>query len=543
MTATPFASVLSDKVIKGRDYLLFALLSILTLLAMVLFFLHWFSFEDLLTHPVSFSLMTLILIAILLNNQGRWYLLLYMRKPKPVAPRAGWKVGVATTFVPGGESLDMLEQTVKALVKLDYPHDTWVLDEADDERAKALCQKLGAKHFSRKNLPGYLTDAGIFKRGTKYGNYNAWFHEIGFDTYEIITTFDPDHIPASNFLSSVIGYFDDPKVAYVQVAQSYYNQEASFIARGAAEETYEYYSVIQMASYGLGYPIIVGSHNTHRVTALKQVGGFSAHDADDLVLTLNYRASGWQGVYIAKILSKGLTPVDWSGYLGQQRRWARSVLDIKFRRYFEFSRDLSAKSRLMSVLHGLNFLHRSILIFLALGLTSFMLATGNTPNIVSYPTIEKLGIVWLVMLGCEFYRQRFYLDSANEKGVHWRVALLQYAKWPWLILALLDVLLGRRVAYVLTSKVQSKPTKHFLLLPNLLIIVLLCGAWVVGQRLGASVQPLVYAVSTIFVIASIVLIWTEFREFPAPYDKALIGNAVEIWPAPAHGQKPHERNY
>jgi cellulose synthase (UDP-forming) len=521
MTATPPRSVVPEKVIKGRDYAGFILLSILSFVAIAFFCFHWFSSEDWLLYPVSFSLMTLILVATLLNNQGRWYLLLYMRKPKPVAPRAGLKVAVATTFVPGGESLEMLEQTVQALVKLDYPHDTWVLDEADDERVKALCLKLGAIHFSRQNVPKYLTEDGIFKCGTKYGNYNAWFHEIGFDSYEIITTFDPDHIPASNFLSSVIGYFEDPKVAYVQVAQSYYNQKASFIARGAAEETYEYYSVIQMASYGMGYPIIVGSHNTHRVAALKQVGGFSAHDADDLMLTLNYRAFGWQGVYIPKILSKGLTPVDWSGYLGQQRRWARSVLDIKLRRYFEFSSNLSAGSRLMSILHGLNFLHRAILVLLALVLASFMLATGSTPNIVSYMTIQKLGILWLALQGCEFYRQRFYLDPVNEKGVHWRTALLQYGKWPWFILALLDVLLGRQIPYVLTGKAQSEPTRHFLLPPNLLIILSLCGAWFVGHSLGVTVPPLVYLFAAGFVVASIVLIWTELRDFPAPYSKEL----------------------
>lgn len=528
MTSPPSNSVNCDKVMKGRDYLVFALLSILSLLAMADFFLHWFSLQNWSGHPVSFLLITLIALVILTNNQGRWYLLLYMRKPKAVAPRAGLKVAVATTFVPHGESLDMLEQTVKAMVKLDYPHDTWVLDEADDERARELCLRLGAKHFSRKNLANYLTDDGIFKRGTKYGNYNAWFHKIGFDNYEIITTFDPDHIPAANFLTSVLGYFDDPKVAYVQVAQSYYNQKASFIARGAAEETYEYYSVIQMASYGMGYPIIVGSHNTHRVTALKQVGGFSAHDADDLVLTLNYRASGWQGVYVPKILSKGLTPVDWSGYLGQQRRWARSVLDIKFRRYFEFSPNLSPKSRLMSVLHGLNFLHRSILILLALVLTSFMLASGISPNVVSYGTLQKLAVLWLVLQLCEFYRQKFYLDPPKERGFHWRVALLQYAKWPWFILALLDILVGRRVPYVLTRKVESNSTKHLLVFPNVLIVVLLLGSWVVGQSLGVWVHPLIYVFAAVFVVASIVLIWTDFWKFPPPYDNALVRDEVEI---------------
>ena len=41
----------------------------------------------------------------------------------------------------------MLEGTVKALIGLDYPHDTWVLDEGDDEKVKALCLKIGSQPF------------------------------------------------------------------------------------------------------------------------------------------------------------------------------------------------------------------------------------------------------------------------------------------------------------------------------------------------------------------------------------------------------------
>jgi len=95
----------------------------------------------------------------------------------------------------------MLEGTVKALVSLDHPHDTWVLDEGDDEKVAALYLKIGARHFSRKTFPGYLSIGEVVQPGTKHGNYNVWFYESGCDNYEIITIFDPDHIPQSSFLS------------------------------------------------------------------------------------------------------------------------------------------------------------------------------------------------------------------------------------------------------------------------------------------------------------------------------------------------------
>jgi len=135
------------------------------------------------------------------------------------------------------EPLEMLEETVAALVALDYPHDTWVLDEGNDEEVRELCRRLGARHFSRKHLHQYQQATGPHEARTKHGNYNAWLAEVGFGRYDLIAAFDPDHIPERDFLSRVVGYFDDPRIGYVQSAQVYYNQKASFIARGAAEDS------------------------------------------------------------------------------------------------------------------------------------------------------------------------------------------------------------------------------------------------------------------------------------------------------------------
>ena len=227
-------------------------------------------------------LLVAILVVFLINNLGRWRILPSMKKPRLSPATPGWRIAVATTFVPGIEPLDVLEHTLKALVELDYPHDTWVLDEGDDDRVKQLCAALGAMHFSRLHFPQYQTQIGMFRKASKHGNYNAWLHEIGFEQYDILAAFDPDHVPNRTFLSKVLGCFDDPTIGYVQAPQVYSNQQSSFIARGAAEETYDFYSIVQMACYGNGFPLIIGCHNTHRLRALRECGGFASHDADDL---------------------------------------------------------------------------------------------------------------------------------------------------------------------------------------------------------------------------------------------------------------------
>lgn len=484
------SAVIKQSIFQWWDYLIFLSLSIILLSAILHFFIHWFSQSDWREHSVPLWIVTALLAYQLSVFLFRWFLLPLMKKPKPMLAEKNWKVGVATTFVPGAESFEMLEKTLSALVDMRYPHDTWVLDEGDDDRVKALCVKFGAYHFSRKHLSQYQTDDGIYKARTKHGNYNAWLSEIGFRNYDIFTNFDPDHIPSQLFLDNVIGYFADPSIGYVQAAQAYYNQDASFIARGAAEETYAYYSSTQMIIYNMDFPIVVGCHTTHRMTALEQVNGFAPHDADDLLITFLYRNSGWQGVYLPEILAKGLTPVDWSGYLTQQLRWSQSVLDIKFRVLPKMDGSMPFKTRLMGILHGLYYIQEGISGFVIVCLVAFMLATGITPKFLSYLTMKKLLILMAVLQFSDFYRQRFFLDWRREWGMHWRASILRLAKWPFIFMGFVNVLTNRKRHYTLTLKVKSKSKRYVLFGPHLLILLTFAIAWLTGWLYGYFLHPL-----------------------------------------------------
>ena len=502
------------------DYACFILLTALNLTALTWFMIFWCTAGEWRQYPVLLGLMTVLLVYHVSVFQYRWGMLLWMRRPQPRRARQGWTVGVATTFVPGVESLDMLEETVKALVALTYPHDTWVLDEGDDGQVKALCRRLGARHFSRHQRRDYQAATGRFQSGSKHGNYNAWLDACGFASYELIASFDPDHVPAPEFLEQVLGYFDDPTIGYVQAAQAYYNQEASFIARGAAEETYAYYSITQMANYALGLPIVTGCHNTHRVTALQQVGGFAPHDADDLLITLFYRAAGWKGVYLPTILARGLTPVDWAGYLTQQRRWARSVLDIKFRLYPTLAGRLPLRERLLGVLHGLYYV-RGLTTGGLVGLLAGMLATGLVPPVVTSRLPVRLLVLYAVFHATGFYHQRFFIGGWAERGLHWRAGLLQLAKWPYVLVALAEVLLGHQHPYQTTRKVRPTARRWLVVRAHLPIALLLLLAWGIGWMRGPPLPVLLHVCAAGVVLASLALITTEWWSSPPPYDPQL----------------------
>jgi cellulose synthase (UDP-forming) len=276
-----------------------------------------------------------------------------------------------------------------------------------------------------------------------------------------------------------------------------------------------------MASYAMGYPVVTGCHSTHRVAALRQVGGFAPHDADDVLITYFYRSQGWEGVYVPRILARGLTPVDWEGYFTQQLKWARSVLDIKFRIYPKLSKGLALWTRIISFLHGLSYIQSSLLILLGLALTAVMVITGTSPKVISYSTLSAFVFLCAVLQLCDFYRQRFYLDWRNEHGLHWRAMVLRYAKWPYLLLALFQVLVGHKLPFPINPKIKVAPRRYMLLWPHLFVAVVICAAVLFGLAYGNLVHPLLYMWAGIIVAGSFALILTEHKDFPEPYDSRL----------------------
>lgn len=509
--------VRDETVFAWWDYPAYLSLSLLVFASITHFAWRWFSQPGWSSRPVVLGLLTAALALKLSEQAARWLMLPLMKRPLPMDALSDLKVAVVTTFVPEGEPLAMLEKTLGALVALDYPHDTWVLDEGDDARVRSLCARLGARHFSRRHLPRYQTESGTFQSRSKHGNYNAWLHDVGFDRYEIVSAFDPDHVPRADFLAHVLGYFADERVGYVQAPAAYYNQRAGFIARGAAEETYSYYSCTQRAAHAAGHPFVTGCHNTHRIAALREAGGFAPHNADDLLLTLVYHERGWRGVYVPLILARGLVPVDWGGYLAQQLRWARSILDVKFRLAPRLGGKATLKDRLITFLDGLVYLQSSVTTALLLLVLCIALAAGGVAYIPSRALAYEFAAVCLVLQLAAFYRQRFFLDPRREWGLHLRCKALRYAKWPHVLLAFADVLRGRTAPYTLTAKVKDGARRRSALRPHLLTVFAVASAWIGGALAGREVHATLHACAALVLAVTLALLLSERMSFPDPY--------------------------
>jgi cellulose synthase/poly-beta-1,6-N-acetylglucosamine synthase-like glycosyltransferase len=433
----------------------------------------------------------------------RWAFLFLVSDPVSSPPEPNLRVAVVTTFVPQAESLSMLERTVLAITQLEYPHDSWVLDEGNDERVIDLCRRLGAYHFSRRNMPEFQRDAGPFQRGTKHGNYNAWLHEVGFRKYDVLAGIDPDQVPYSDFLTATLGQFRNPEVAYVQSPQDYYNADSSLIAKGCDEESRDFYWITQRAYHRFGSPSVIGAHHLHRMAALEKLGGLAPHVADDLLLTLLYKLSNWRGAYIPRVLARGLAPEDWATYIKQQRRWARSLLDVKFRVFPRISRNLPTGVRAVGILQGLTYL-QDVTVALCLLVTLAAGLVYGVPAALSSFLTSSPFVVSLVLLLTTGLYPHLYHGSYGDKGFYWRSACLRFARWPFTLQAVWDVVRGTG-GYDLTIKSGPRTVRKLLFWPHLLVSVLLTIAATVGVAVRGSVDLLSHALAGSIVFASLLL--------------------------------------
>ncbi|HXD00902.1 MAG TPA: glycosyltransferase family 2 protein [Verrucomicrobiae bacterium] len=375
-----------------------------------------------------------------------WHLFWNMRRPAPMKAPAGLRVAVVTTRV-ASEPIDSLQGTLKKMNGISYPHDSYLLDEENSDKARDCCQTWNIIHFSRKGNPKYNEPHGKFQARTKGGNLNSWLYEYG-GNYDIVAFLDPDHAPRPDFLDKVLGYFRRPEVAFVQGPQVFHNRSANWIAQGAAEQSYFFYGPIQMGLFGIGACVVNGSHSTFRVTDLMALKGqcYAVHDADDILTSIRIHALGKTGVYVPDIIAEGLAPDTWDEFSKQQRRWAYSMFNLLFYFYIPELVAVPWRCKLAYLLFALFYL-RSVA-FVGLLLMPFIsVLTGNPPvnaNITGfclrYLPFFALNYGILLMIG-----QRFLIPEGSRRGFWYRAGILWVAMWWDLLCAMVKAARTRRV--------------------------------------------------------------------------------------------------
>ncbi len=283
-------------------------------------------------------MMQAMAILVLLTESLELSEVLWHRKGRrtfaPLKPSADFKYPKVSIHLPiHNEPPEMVRKTLTALAKVDYPnYEVLIMDNNTKDPdiwqpVQAYCQELGAKFrfFHLDNWPGY-----------KAGAINYALTNTAEDA-EIIAVIDSDYILSPDWLKSMVPYFDQENVGFVQSPQDYrdsnqgafkeicYWEYAGFFNIGMVQRN-EYNAIIQH-----------GTMTMVRKSAFEKVGPWGEWCiCEDSELGLRLYEAGYDSVYCKESFGRGLMPDTFSGYMTQRFRWVYGAMQIIKRHWRHF---------------------------------------------------------------------------------------------------------------------------------------------------------------------------------------------------------------
>lgn len=241
------------------------------------------------------------------------------------------------------EPLSIVSHTITKARDMDYPHDTYVLDDGDSQETKALAKKLKVNYISRPQKAKGYAKAGNITYGLKHGKG------------EFFAIFDADHAPRKSFLSELLPFFETKKVALVQSPQHYTNLQ-NFIASGTSQAQEIFYKYVQPAKNSYNAAFCVGTNMLYRKSSVDEIGGIHLIDhSEDIWTTIRLHELGYESVFYNKILADGRAPEKITSYLRQQNRWAQGGFSLFFTKNPLFVPNLTADQKLQYLFSNIHY--------------------------------------------------------------------------------------------------------------------------------------------------------------------------------------------
>jgi len=380
---------------------------------------------------------------------------------RPESPSPDLKVDV---FIPTyNESPDIVRLTALAAKNIRYPHETWILDDGNRIEIKELADELGCVYLTRQD-----------NAHAKAGNLN---NALNYSNGNFIAMFDADHVPEENFLDRLLGYFNDPDVAYVQSPQDFYNID-SFQFKNSPkrkllwhDQTFFY----QIGQAGRDYwnaTSFCGTTAIIRRSALDKIGGFATETVtEDMHTAIKLQKLGYKSVYHPESLAYGVAATTYVEFLQQRLRWGHGNVQTLREEGLPFCKGLTIPQKICYTALGLGYFE---------GITRLILYF--TPALVLLTGIAPIGDTRLFFhfFIPYFLFSWFCIEEFGRGNIRFFVSeYMAMARFPVYILACLG-LIYRRKNWRITSKERSGETPVHMIIPQLLILIFNLTALVVG---------------------------------------------------------------
>ena len=359
------------------------------------------------------------------------------------------------------EPPDMVMQTLRSLLRLDYPGFEIILidDNTDDEAlwrpVEAWCRRHAVKFVHLSDWPGY-----------KSGALNYALRNMTSEKAEIIGVVDSDYQIQPGFLRRCAPVFADPWIGFVQSPQDYRGwTEARYYRRLYYSYKY-FFAVSQPSRNEHDGAIFAGTMGLIRRVALDELGGWDEWCiTEDAELSLRLLRAGWHGLHVDQSFGHGIMPLTFEALKGQRYRWCfggiqilrmhwRSLLPGRATR----ANHLTAGQRWAYLSGALQWygdlLGALFLIFLLAG--AFNLATGGGQLFRKLTVFLVAAVPVLVLLGLV----RAIALLRRGTGATWRDAIGAFFIWQStsLVVARASVLalFAKKAAFLRTPKTSEK---------------------------------------------------------------------------------------
>lgn len=249
---------------------------------------------------------------------------------RPAEPRE-WPM-VSLHLACYNEPPELVIETLDRLAALDYPNfEVLVIDNNTPSEAvwrplEAHCEKLGPRFRFMHLKPWFGFKAGALNFGLKRTHPAA----------KVVGVIDADYLVEPDWLRSLVPYFDDPKVGFVQAPQDHRDWEQDRFTEWCNWEYAGFFNIGMVHRNERDAIIQHGTMTLIRKAAIDESGPWAEWCiCEDSELGLRVMEEGYQAVYVNHAFGKGVAPDTFGAYKGQRFRWAYGAVQI-LKRYWHW---------------------------------------------------------------------------------------------------------------------------------------------------------------------------------------------------------------
>lgn len=357
------------------------------------------------------------------------------------------------------ESVKLLEKTLVATLKLNYPQDKITINICDDGKrlsVKHLCDKYGVNWITRED-----------NAGAKAGNINNALKQLKGELFAVL---DADMIPTKKFLEKTVGYFFDENTAFVQTPQAYYNQDVyQFnLNRNIPNEQDFFMRNVQEGRAAINAVLHVGTNAVFRRCYVEAIGGYpTCSITEDMAVGMQLQEKGYRTVFINEVLVLGLSANVYSDLIQQRDRWCRGNLQVMKQYNPLFSKNLSWKQKIAyidGVLYWFTSIQKMIFIIIPMLhlLTGTMIIDSNVSQLLTLFLPFLIGQIFI-----------FKSLSSNVRTLRWS-HIYEISMAPHISFSILKEILGLKIKFNVTPKDTDNDKGYFQFKAAAPHIVLLC---------------------------------------------------------------------